>query len=277
MRMPDPSASESKRTRRHLDLPSILVRIGLTALGGLAIAWGVYVFPISMRDTPIERVAGQIVNGAPFRSEALLGLQEKLSLITEAERCHPSAIHAAAIVRLRILEDSLQGSNPFVTQSHSNNLRRAIFRGLACSPADPFLWLTLFSLNTAEGFTPRGETEVYPRDLSYLRMSYLTGPNEGWVAFRRNPISLNFFQQLEPDLRGKAIDEFAGLLSSKFYDAVFSIFTGPGWPLRDQLLSRLQSVPERQRQTFARMLFAEDYDVKVPGIDIPDRTRPWQH
>jgi hypothetical protein len=110
--------------------------------------------------------------------------------------------------------------------------------------------------------------------LRFLWLSYSLGPNEGWIAVRRNRLALSVFEALPPDLAEAALNEFARMLKSGLYDDTMSIFIGPGWAIRDQLLSHLTSVPKRYREEFARGLDQRGYDVAVPGVAHRDR-RPW--
>ena len=73
-----------------------------------------------------------------------------------------------------------------------------------------------------------------------LRMSYRLGPNEAWIALKRNRIAFARFRRLPPDLAEDAIDEFTRLVKANFIDQAVDIFTGPAWPERDLLLSRLE-------------------------------------
>jgi hypothetical protein len=138
---------------------------------------------------------------------------------------------------------------------------------LSCAPADPFLWFILYWLeNARSGFDHK--------HLEYLRLSYMLGPNEGWIGAKRNRFALAVFEHLPPDLADMAIGEFAHLLESGFHSEVVAIFTGPGWRIRDRLLSGLKNVPKIHREGFAQALYWQGYDVDVPGIRRPD-PRHW--
>jgi hypothetical protein len=65
--------------------------------------------------------------------------------------------------------------------------------------------------------------------LEYLRMSYLMGPNEGWIALKRNVLALAVFERLPLDVAEMAIRELANLLSSGLIREAGGIFTGPAW------------------------------------------------
>ena len=116
---------------------------------------------------------------------------------------------------------------------------------------------------------------IVPEDLKYLGLSYQLGPNEGWVALKRNRAAFAAFQQLPPDLAEHALSEFVSLLESKFYEQAADIFTGPAWPVRDVIVPRLKDVAEDRRRFFAQILSSRDYDVELPGIKFPEKL-PWQ-
>ena len=104
-----------------------------------------------------------------------------------------------------------------------------------------------------------------PDYLKYLRLSYQLGPNEGWIALKRNGYALAIFRRLPPDLAQMVIAEFANLLNSGFDDAVVKIFEGPGWSQRALLLPQLKGVAEIHREAFAKALYRAGYDVTCTG------------
>jgi hypothetical protein len=244
----------------------IAVRILLVSLGFLAVAWGTQAMAVFTPQVTIERVAAHVVNGDPFKPEVLATLMPQVEAAERAERCRPTALHSAAIIRTRIAEQALfDGAD---IDASLLSLSDSIHRSLACSPADPFLWFVLYWVESnRNGF--------HADYLNYLRLSYQLGPNESWIALKRNRYALAVFQRLPPDLARKAITEFAGLLdTSFFYEETVAIFTGPGWPERALLLAGLKDVAQPQRQAFAKALYKLGYDVDVPGVARPD-PRPW--
>jgi hypothetical protein len=140
---------------------------------------------------------------------------------------------------------------------------------LTSAPADPFLWLTLFWLsNTRNGFAPE--------HLRYLEMSYLLGPNEGWIALKRNRFTLSVASVVPGDLVEKSVSEFVSLVRSGFYEQASQALIGPGWSLRDTLLGRLRDVNEAARRDFARNLRDMGIDdVVVPEVEARGK-RPWR-
>jgi hypothetical protein len=106
-------------------------------------------------------------------------------------------------------------------------------------------------------------------------MSYLVGPHEGWVARQRNYTVLSHFSELPPDVAEAAMTEFKDLVASAYYDSAVEILVGPGWPIRDMLLRRLEDVPIEARRQFSRLADQLGYAIVVPGVDSAD-PRPWR-
>jgi hypothetical protein len=131
--------------------------------------------------------------------------------------------------------DAQNGSEEQLASSRS-----AISKSLICSPSDSFLWLSLFWVDA--------HSVPQLQKLEYLRLSYTLGPNEGWIALKRNWLAFENFGRLPPDLAEAAVDEFVDLVKSGFAERAAEILDGPAWPVRDRLLSRLKDVDERQRQ-----------------------------
>lgn len=116
----------------------------------------------------------------------------------------------------------------------------ALSRQLAVRPLAPSEWLALAGMRVAAGA---------PEDAvaSALRMSYLTGPNEGPVMFRRGLFGLLQWQSLPEAVRAQSIRDLAG------------IFDGP--TATDARLDIVKGVvaakPADARSEIAAMLAAE--------------------
>jgi hypothetical protein len=168
---------------------------------------------------------------------------------------------------LRLLEQAIADGDQNNLDGLMSETDGMILKSLANAPTDPFLWTILFWLeNTQNGFKRAR--------LNYLQMSYLLGPNEGWIAVKRNRLAVAIFPSFPPDIAENAVSEFSRLIGSGFFVEAADILGGPGWPIRETLLSGLKDVDELNRQTFAKIVYSLGYDVMVPGIDRPD-WRPW--
>jgi hypothetical protein len=235
--------------------------------GVVAIIWGISVLPSVSRYLVIEDIAVHIAAGAPFKTKDLEKLKPILSAAEQEGMCNPAALRAAAIMDLHLFELAVADSDEEAIDSAIKSLPVAIRRSLSCSPTDSFLWLVLYWVEV-------NRNGYQPRDLEFLRMSYLLGPNEGWIALKRNRLALAIFDQLLPEMAKAALAEFANLLNSGFEQEVEGILTGPGWKVRDRLLPALKDVKEEYREEFARRLYHNGYDAVIPGVKLPD-PRPW--
>ncbi len=245
------------------------VRSFVVILGLVGCLWGVAVTPIFLREFSIERIAGQISAGEPFKNETL---SEQLPTVQSAEHslnCRPSALRSAALIRFGIVGNSISSNDKNKLDENMNLLRNSLRISLSCSPSDPILWLMYYWVQ----ITQIGNAS---EQLRYLRLSYRLGPNEAWIGLVRNRLAFAIFEQLPPDLAENAINEFIGLLKTgRLYRQVAEIYTGPAWHVRKVLLPRLSTLPDRQRDAFVYELSRLGYDVSLPGIDKRNR-RPWR-
>ncbi|MGA7802866.1 MAG: hypothetical protein WCC36_18860, partial [Gammaproteobacteria bacterium] len=210
--------------------------------------------------------ARHIIQGDTFQGDAITSLASTLDDVKG--NSYPGALRSAAIIRLRALEKSMaEGGSPQLDEEQ-RKLDASIRMSLARAPADPFLWVVLFWLENARNGFSRNH-------LKLLQESYALGPNEGWVAIRRNRLALAIFSQLSPNLRREVVREFAGLVRSHYIAQAADLLVGPGWPVRDQLLSGLRDVPQLPREQLAKAVYDLGYDVSVPGVTLP-APRPWR-
>ena len=103
-----------------------------------------------------------------------------------------------------VAEDAASSADGSVLDAKMEQARAAIRASLACSPADPLLWIAVYWIDKfRDGFRVE--------QLDELRMSYRLGPNEGWIAIKRNPV---VFDELPTDLADYAIREFVRILET---------------------------------------------------------------
>jgi hypothetical protein len=106
-------------------------------------------------------------------------------------------------------------------------------------------------------------------------MSYVTGPNEGWVALKRSPFALALYETLPPKIADMAATELVALIKSGFVRQSANIFITSGWRNRQALLARLAVLPMPARQAFAHAVYDAGGDIEMPGIRRPE-WRPWR-
>lgn len=242
----------------------ISIRTLLLALGLCAMGWGAAAAFVPRQDIFLQRVAKSIIAGDPLKTDFLLAILPAVDAVEAREFCHPLGLHGAAIVRLRLFEDALSAGERDQLEAKSSSLRRAIRASLACGPADPYLWLVLFWLETTQdGFKPH--------HMRYLEMSYRLGPNEGWISLKRAGIALANWQRLPAALADATTSEFAALVANGAHRFAVSLLQGPGWPARDTLVAGLRPLPEHTRERFQNEIYREGLLLKVPGVVQDDK------
>jgi hypothetical protein len=246
-----------------------LVRAFAALLGCAGVAWGLLVFPSAWRHMPIERVASAIVAGDAFKPEVLAAQIAQAEATPAPLWCRPASLRSTATVRLALWEEAVASAAKQSVDVRIEALRDAIVRSLACSPAEPYLWLVLFTVDSSR-------TGFDPRHLAYLRLSYRLGPNEGWISMHRLRVAFSVFDRLTPDLQELATREFTTLVANGFHQEAAGVVIDASEPLRQALLARLATVQEGRRQEFAEVLYQSGYyDMPVPGIARPG-ARPWR-
>jgi hypothetical protein len=240
----------------------LLARGFVVILGCIAVWWGIVEFPVFWQESSAQRIAYQIIAGDPYKVETLA---QQLAIISSIERsayCRPAALRSRAIIQLRMLDVAASANDRKHIDENLQSLGNVIRSSLSCGPADPFLWLALYWVES----TKNGSRPEY---LNYLRMSYRLGPNEGWIALKRNGLALAEFDKLPADISVSAINEFISLLESGFYEQLADTFIAQTSRVREKLLLRLQDIDEGHRRAFANVVYAKSDDVVVPGIERP--------
>jgi hypothetical protein len=230
----------------RLSLRASAMLVGLTG-----IAWGVSEFSALRQESTIEKIADRILVGEVYKYQILLKQSSLVDPTQRPELCRPLMVRSAAVIRVRLAEisdNAALGSEPVRT----NLAVDAIRQSLACSPADAFLWLALYALEPSA-------------PLNYLTTSYRLGPNEGWIALKRNPVAFANFDELPDDLRGVVVQEFVRIVEMNTIGDAVKIFVGPAWDHRELILSQMDQVPLPQLQEFQAALTGAGYDVVVPG------------
>jgi hypothetical protein len=262
------SKTEKGRTG-HPRWFSLGTRIATVALGLAAVGWASFVAPVAWRQASTAPLGPKIVAGERFEP----GILEEYIAGTKPDTsdgiCQPVTLRTLALVRLRLAEEAItNGDGHLIDQTQSDG-ETALRLALSCTPTDPFLWFGLFWLENSR-------VGLQDDNFRALRMSYRTGPNEGWLALRRNRFAIALYPALSDDLKQAASDEFVQLVRSDLITEAADILAGPGTPLRGMLLGRLNGVDQKKLRFLAMLLAAKGVDDPIPGLETASRY-PWQH
>jgi hypothetical protein len=219
-------------TRPLEGLFAVLSRLFLISIGVFSLGWAAITFPVFWSDARLDYTADRILDGELFKPETL----QRLLVGAGSARTswpRPQALRSAAIIRLRLAEESskAEGAEPHGPAIDEFAVAQSVRRSLSAVPADSFLWLQLFRLERRRG-------DYSEDDFAYLRMSYLLGPHEGWVAVERNQLAIGIFAELPRDVAKSALTEFKDLVASAYYREAVTILAGPGPSLFRRLKRR---------------------------------------
>jgi hypothetical protein len=239
--------------------PMIAARIATISLGLAAMGWGFVVMPLVRHQTSMSQMARKIIGGERYGPGLLAGYADVAERDLRQDVCQPVNRRTLAVIRLRLAEEALADGDGDKIERTRSALEAAVLSALACTPADPLLWLTVFWMQN----NTRG---LQDDNFKSLRMSYRFGPNEGWLAIRRNRYTVAIYPALSEDLKKHAVDEFDQLVKSDFITDAAEIIVGPGRPISDRLLSSLDGIDVQKLRFLGRLLDGKGFEAKIPGI-----------
>lgn len=245
-------------------LRTALVRSLLLPCALAGVLWSAVALPPFWRAVPVHDAAVPIIADDRFKPGALANVLAGLEDKPAAVLSQPQLTQAKALIRVRIAEEAIgRKSSAEADRSVASAFER-VMTALMAMPGNSFLWLMLYSVETARnGFDPR-----YIR---YLDRSYATGPREGWISLKRNRLALAVFPMLSEIARGSVISEFTEMVDADLIEDAAANLTGVGWQSREQLLTALISADITSRQRLYRRLATDGIKVIIPGLPIDER------
>lgn len=251
--------------RTERSFATAVIRLSMAVVGLGAMVWAVNVIPVFWSQNVVVSVANAIRAGEAYKPDVLEAIEARIRDRSGVTK-RPSMVSKLGMIQLRIAEDSFRTGNVALIDRRLDSLARAIDEIFFIAPNDPFFWLVRFWLDSAR-------SGLRPAYLRFLKMSYDLGPNEAWIALKRNRFSLNIFPILPGDLAELAASEFAKFVQWGLVNEAAALVGGPGLPIRPFLYERLRDLKIEQRRQFARVLYQRELDdVLVPGV-TPPRSR----
>jgi hypothetical protein len=233
-------------------------------LGAAALCWGTLTLPIFWNEAEIATTSDHIVQGHLYAS-SVLDRELSAARSSNAGFCRAPALRNTAILRFSLVENALADGIRTRLDERLAELKQNSQELFSCDPTGSFFWLVFYWTKVnIDGFQPDL--------LKFLRMSYQQGPNEGWIATKRNRLALAIFAELPPDLARSATDEFVGIVRSGFIEDAAAILTGPGWPFRFELLAQLDTVGLAERERLAIHLRDSGHESPIPGVVLPRKS-----
>jgi hypothetical protein len=243
-------------------------RLCVSAFGVAAGLWAFLVMPRFWTEAAAYQASSRILAGDVYSQESLAVLAASLA-IDGTSGMHPASLGPKSIIQLRQTEEAIAQGEQGIFNSRLMMLDRTLIETLINTPEASYQWLALYwTENRLNGYDPRF--------LDYLRMSYAVGPQEGWVALKRNRIVLGLFAVLTQDLKDAALSEFVGLVRSKFYADAAEIVGSSTPVVREKLIAQLDRLKESDRLAFTKILYDKWLLDKSVGGENSMQFRPWR-
>ncbi|KAA2236915.1 hypothetical protein [Salinarimonas soli] len=212
-------------------------------------------------------IGDRVARGDTFRPDVIRAWAGRVEASLGATCDVPYLTHGLFIL-MKALEVEREQADLAALDRRTEAARSAAVRTLTCAPTHSFAWLSLYWIDTARlgaGTALQG----------LLAQSYRTGPKEMWIAVRRNPLAMNIFEELSPELQLRAVDEFLDLVQVAPFDFTAAIFTSLAPETQAAILPRLAEVPIDRRRFLARRLESRGLELEIPGLPARDE-RPWR-
>ena len=233
-------------------------------------AWGGWSLPVFKAQASPQFVAAKILQGDSYKMPRLLLTERQTEAVAASYPfCNPAALHSLTAIRLGIFKNTIEGSDPTLLESSSDALCDAARQTLTCSPADSFVWLTLFWIDAARhGLTAENE--------KYLRMSFASAPNEAWIALWRSHLTFALFDRLPADLAHDSIDDFVHLLQTRqVYWEMAKIFENTSAVANAVSLSACKAPTPYPVRQFVNVLRDKGLTITIPDA-VTSEPRPWR-
>jgi hypothetical protein len=248
----------------------VIIKIALSLFGVFAVAWGGWSLPVFHAQASPQFVAAKLLQGDSYKMPRLLLTERQAEAVAARYPfCNPAALHNLTAIRLGIIKDSIGGSDPSLLESSYDASYAAARQTLTCSPADSFVWLTLFWIDAVRhGVTANNE--------KYLRMSYITGPNEAWIALWRSQLVFAAFDGLPPDLADDGVNDFINLVNT--YRPIWqmaAVFEKTSQNGQHHIIAGLKSANAIPREALINVLRDKGLDLSISG-EAPNEPRPWR-
>ncbi|MGY3412389.1 hypothetical protein ACVWZV_008502 [Bradyrhizobium sp. GM5.1] len=239
----------------------------LLVLFGLAGAiWSIQVLPSFLIGAPVRELAERILAGDRFKKGVLAASAARI----ESNRnpiARTKQASAEALISLSLAEEARQSEGSAEADRKFVEAAAALRSLLALNATDSFLWMLLYSVEYQRyGFNSS--------DLSYLVRSYTLGPNEGWIALRRNRLALAVLSLLDETTQHLVTSEFAEMVQSDLIEDAAENLMGVGWPHRDRLIASLAEVSTSSKKDLSGRLLARGVKLVIPNVTFEER--PWQ-
>lgn len=236
----------------------MILRGTLLLLSAACLTWAVIAGPPAAGANAISQLGKRIATGETFRPEILQRMLETQPQTVAGNGCYVPDVRGRSLIATRLAELALEAGQTQILNARLASARDKLRQLLACEPHDSFSWLALYWTS--------GHLEGFGQGIfGFLDMSYRTGPLEGWIAFRRNPLAALVFRDMSPATQAHIIDEWRGLVAAALYEPAALAMERLSPSDRDVFLGQQRRIPPSAWSGFVQFLERRGSPVVLTG------------
>src|SRR5882672_691743 len=119
-------------------------RTAMVCLGLSSVAWGVLAAPLVWHQASMSQTARKVIGGETYQPGVLTAFADAAEQNLRRDICQPLIRRTLAVIRLRLAEEAVAGGDADQIGQTRSALESALQEAFACTPTDPYLWLTVF-------------------------------------------------------------------------------------------------------------------------------------
>ncbi|MFG1250518.1 hypothetical protein [Xanthobacter flavus] len=216
----------------------------------------------------LRPVATRMMAGEPFDPDLVVALDGDMSVVLSDRVCDYQALQDLAIVRSALAEIAFQGDAADLADMRLAAAAQAAKASIACSPGSPRAWTVL-------AWIEHIRNEDTPLLRTYLRMSFRSGPYEGWALVRRMEILLALYPKLDASEMADLKQSVNWLASKDMAEYIGEQYVLTKPESRVALRNILAETHERAQKRAAEVIRKGGEDIDLPAVE-PLGSRPWK-
>lgn len=244
-----------------------VVAVGIVVAFG---AWVARVAPVAFdgHSFPVGIVAYNLLQGQSFPQSALDEIDADVKGIAARDLCIAADMKNATVVRAAAVDEQFAIGSPRGAEAALMASEESAKRALACDPNSSWAWMVL-------SWTEFLRNDLTPRMIEYARMSYRTGPYEGWTLLRRSQILIQIISRTtDPDLRDILRHDVQKLIADEIFLIVANMYLSADAAGQALLVEIFSEADANAQKAIASYIYRAGGDIQLP-LGPARGTRPW--
>lgn len=255
------------RRLRVAGLAARLVGLGLVAAFA---AWSVQVAPTAAdSDRLAVNLVGQtLLDGESYSQEDLRALEEILRANRAHNLCVPLDLRSEVAIRVALVELQISLGDADAAERDLDATEQSARHAISCDPNMSMAWIVL-------AWADFVRNDYTPRMAALVRMSMVTGANEGWSISRRVQLLLDVLPKMtDQEMRDLLIHQVRRLMADGYVRILAFHYVRSEDPERRFLAEVFATGNEEQQTKIASEVWRSGEDIDLP-LSPARGSRPW--